>query len=140
MNVEEHYFEAYVDAIKLCRWFILIVVLLSGLLLVQLYVEESNEGKIEEQRDLIHHVWAKELGLTPVTIANTTNITQRLNVLKGLHFYETASFGEQRLPLLDFSVPGDYYETILSILLAVFSVGVWLNVRSVLATRSLLLD
>jgi hypothetical protein len=147
MDTESLRFEAYREALKRCRWFLLITVTLSSLILSHTYLElfgfqQSMLRGITGHRMRIGTVENVEalgdsLRAVPAT-ERDEKYTERLRTYSGTVYdmartdntLKAAALGDRTLPLLGLSVPSNDYLPVMAIILLIFSVSLWLNLRS----------
>jgi hypothetical protein len=150
--VAQKSFEAFVDAAKRFRWFILITILLSSLQLAHLYIEngftnaqthrvarrqilgDKHEDN-KKYKDLLAEI-EKANDLKKEGFKDKINEAAEYKVQfqMGDNMLKDAKVNDRTIPLLQFIVPGNDFVFILGFMLAIFCVAVWLSSRSVLAS------
>lgn len=152
MDIKEIQFQAFISSTIRCRWFFLVSVLISTLIISHLYLDTWGFQKDQLAETLGARILnntdntIKELEDSLAKLVGKKNLTEKerkdvskYNTLK--YARETTDnelnytgFGKRSLPILGFDIPANDYVPVLSFFLAVFAVGIWLNLRSIFHT------
>lgn len=157
MNLDEVKFTVYTDAIKRTRWFLLITTLLSCMLLIHMYLERfsyqehqyvdtlkararvDKEGELKDKEKQIKDDLAKDSrDLNKLSNEKFEALVNEYAELKYSmtvfdNLLKEASIPNRSIPLLNMSIPGNDFLSVIGIMLLIFVIGVWLNIRTVLA-------
>jgi len=158
-NVREALFDGFQSAIRRTRWFILVTTLLSTLLFYKIYIErwgfqEQQLAGVYAHRALkstdSSHVFMQQLNdwVEVYKTAKLDSSTTR-SELKGIadeirnssykmfvrertdNTLKRVSLDNESLPFLGIGIPKNDYVPIAGTMLAIFTIGVWLNVRTI---------
>ena len=154
MDYDEAKFDAFKDAVSRCRWFILATVIVSSLIFFHAFLERwsLSEAQLPEviaarlQSSTKEKLKEREAALIKAREKKNIDPAELLAWAEDAYIIELTDHElantrhpERSLPFLDMKIPYNDFLPIMAVMLAVFTVGVWLNVRSMgVAARSLL--
>ena len=155
-KISEYQLDSYIAATQRYRWFVLGTVLISGLIICQLYVEQfsiqpfalergialrimhDSQGRLKRQEDGFAKLLARSVAQpgekSPVdqaTAMEYANLKYRQARLENT--LNDTKMGTLPLPFLGLPVPSNDYVPIMATILAVFCGAVWLSSRSIWA-------
>lgn len=157
MEVPDVRFSVFTDSIKRTRWFLLVTTLLSCMLLIHMYLEQFSyqeqqnidvikaritEGKVANlkarEKEIQDDIAKKKDDPTKLSASDLDNLATDYATIKyRMKLFDNqmnqVSIPSRQLPLLSMNIPGNDFLPVIGVMLLVFVIAVWLNIRSVLA-------
>jgi len=150
VDFEKARFEAYLDATKRLRWFILASVTASALLLCHVYLEQLSQQEAQLQGLIAHRILMR----TEETLKNlATTLTAEVQSKRTLddatkkrlidygqwqyafdvtsNTLKSAKFADRTIPFLGLLIPANDFLPVIGVMLSIFTAAVWLNLRSI---------
>lgn len=143
----EKKFEAFADAIKRYRWFVLINILLSCAAIANVYIENGfteaqirrivarqllgpkspSEEKMKAHATKLSEMKAGEMN-TPESVKLIDEAVElKLRLMRGDEISKALAMPHRKIPLLEIEVPWNDYIVVLAIMITVFVIATWLS-------------
>jgi hypothetical protein len=138
-------FKAYVSAIARLRWFLLASTLLASSLLLHVYIEQFSFqesqmiGYLAQQRERATEIAERQQHLDSRQDKKSAAYRQEALELAGLRHVTGRTENtlaadvvkDRTLPLIGLPIPANDYLPVMFVMITLFAVAVWLNIRSI---------